>query len=113
METTASEFFGSFVEEYDSLVRRAVPRYDEMISRVVEYVPAGRRRILELGCGTGNLTVAMAARFPEAEWTLVDASREMLDATSRRLGAGHKVSRIEALFEDLELRPVAFDLVTS
>ncbi len=113
METTASEFFGSFVEEYDSLMRRAVPRYDEMISRVVEYVPAGRRRILELGCGTGNLTVAMAARFPAAEWTLVDASREMLAATAHRMDAGCVVRRIEARFEDFELRPAAFDLVTS
>ncbi len=66
MNETASEYFGAMVDEYDSLIRRAVPRYDEMIARTVEYMPDDARRILEFGCGTGNLTLAIAQRFPES-----------------------------------------------
>ncbi len=112
MENTASEYFGAMVAEYDSLLRRAVPRYDEMIERTVEYTPPGRRRVLELGCGTGNLSVAMVAAFPDASFTLVDASREMLDVAQARL-AGTDVACVEARFEELDLEPHSFDLVTS
>ena len=113
MSETASEYFGAMVDEYDSLIRRAVPRYDEMIARTVEYMPDGARRILELGCGTGNLTLALAERFPEAELSLVDGSREMLDLTRDRLEKGRSVTTIEGRFEDAELPAGEFDVATS
>jgi len=40
-------------ESYDSLIRRAVPRYDEMTSRLLDYLPRDPQKVLELGCGTG------------------------------------------------------------
>ena len=46
---TASEYFGSMIESYDSLIARAVPRYHEMTHRLVEYLPARADRVLELG----------------------------------------------------------------
>jgi tRNA (cmo5U34)-methyltransferase len=114
--STASRYFGAMVTEYDSLIRRAVPRYDEMLARAVEYMPARATRVLELGCGTGNLSLAVAARFPDAELVLVDGSAEMLALTRHRLEAQHPgrdVACVESRFEDLELAPAAFDLVTS
>ena len=109
---TASQYFGAMVEQYDSLLDRAVPRYREMIERTVSYVPPGKQRILELGCGTGNLTLALARRFPEARLTLVDGSAEMLECAAARLG-NRAVECVEARFEDLALEPGSFDLVTS
>jgi tRNA (cmo5U34)-methyltransferase len=109
---TAYEYFGSLVERYDSLIRRAVPRYDELLARTVEYMPATAQRILDLGCGTGNLTAVVAARYPEAELTVVDGSGEMLALARQRLGE-RRVACIEARFEELELEPGSYDLVTS
>jgi tRNA (cmo5U34)-methyltransferase len=101
------------VAEYDSLIRRAVPRYDEMLARAVEYMPPAAARVLELGCGTGNLSLAVAARYPAAELVLVDGSEEMLALTRHRLGPERAVACVAARFEDLELAPASFDLVTS
>ena len=36
---SASEYFGAMVAEYDSLIRRTVPRYDEMLERLLCYLP--------------------------------------------------------------------------
>ena len=36
LPATASEYFGSMVESYDSLIQRAVPRYHEMTDRLLE-----------------------------------------------------------------------------
>ena len=37
------------------------------------------RQIVDLGCGTGNLTALLAQRWPEADITGIDSSEEMID----------------------------------
>lgn len=111
--TSASEYFGAMAADYDSLVHRAIPRYDEMIERIIAYMPGEAQRVLELGCGTGTLSVAVAERYPDAELTLVDASPEMLSAARARLGPERIVHLVESRFEDVDVDRGAFDLVTS
>lgn len=43
------------------------------------------RRVLDLGCGPGNSTAALLARWPSARVTGVDSSREMLERAQRDL----------------------------
>jgi tRNA (cmo5U34)-methyltransferase len=118
LEGSASDYFGSMAQSYDSLIGRSVPRYDEMMDRLVDYLPPNPSRVLELGCGTGNLSVRLAAKFPGAALNLVDASAEMISVARARLdgttasGPGG-MDFITARFEDLYLQPGSFDLVVS
>src|ERR1051326_163448 len=114
--TTASNYFGSMAESYDSLIRRGVPRYDEMIARLCDYLPHTANNILELGCGTGNLSLLLTQQFPDATLTFVDAAPEMLALTRARLeatGITNRIRFIEARFEDLAIPSDRFDLVVS
>jgi trans-aconitate 2-methyltransferase len=45
------------------------------------------RRVVDLGCGPGNSTELLAARFPEAAVSGIDSSPEMLAAARKRLPA--------------------------
>lgn len=113
---TAAEYFGAMAAGYDSLIRRAVPRYAEMTERLLAYLPDAPARVLELGCGTGNLTLKIAARYPSAAISFVDAAPEMTSLTRERLAAEHPgrdFQVVTARFEDLVFPAASFDLVTS
>jgi trans-aconitate 2-methyltransferase len=59
---------------------RGRPFYD-LLSRVAAESP---RRIVDLGCGPGNLTVTLSDRWPDAVVEAVDSSQEMVDAARGR-----------------------------
>ncbi|MFJ5777821.1 trans-aconitate 2-methyltransferase [Streptomyces sp. NPDC093094] len=56
---------------------RARP-FADLLARVPG-LPAGRPRIADLGCGPGNVTALLAARWPTARITGYDNSPDMLD----------------------------------
>jgi tRNA (cmo5U34)-methyltransferase len=118
LPSSASAYFGSMAESYDSLIHRAVPRYDEMTARLLEYLPRDARRVLELGCGTGNLSLQLVSALPRATLTLVDGSEEMIELVRSRIGesksrASGLVEYHVARFEELHSPPDSFDLVVS
>lgn len=52
---------------------------------------AAPRRVIDLGCGPGNSTAVLRARWPEAEVTGMDQSEEMLAAARREFPEGRWV----------------------
>jgi tRNA (cmo5U34)-methyltransferase len=111
-------YFASMVESYDSLIQRAVPRYDEMVARLVDFLPADARSLVELGCGTGNLSLELVAKYPRGALTFVDASPEMIAVTRSRVdqartSATPSVGFLVQRFEELGFRERTFDVVVS
>ncbi len=68
------------------------------------------RRILDIGCGTGELLVAAARRWPEATLAGVDLSPAML-ARAKAKDFGRNVELREGSVYDLPFEPGSFDLV--
>jgi trans-aconitate 2-methyltransferase len=54
----------------------------ELLARVGATAP---RRVVDLGCGPGNLTALLAERWPDAEVAGLDASAEMVAAARARV----------------------------
>lgn len=118
MSTTAPEFWGAHAAEYDSLIRRTVPRYEELTERLVDALPATATSVLELGCGTGNLSLRLTQRATGARFTFVDASAEMTAITRSRLesadaAAAQRARFVEATFESLPSEPDAYDAIVA
>lgn len=65
----------------------------DLLARVPRPAPA---RVVDLGCGPGNVTALLARRWPQAKLTGVDASAAMLDRARRALP--------EARFEQADIR---------
>ncbi len=71
----------------------------------------GRRRVLDLGAGSGTATIGLAQRFGGAEVIAVDVSEEMLRrirATALDLGLADRIRTVQA---DLDLGWAAVDPV--
>lgn len=47
----------------------------------------GAQRILDIGCGAGNVTLRVLKRIPGIACSLIDVSRPMLDRATERIGA--------------------------
>ena len=72
-----------------------------------------RGRVLELGCGTGNLQRALAAR-PDL-WTIgLDAAPQMLAITRRKLAATGEASNLaRAVAQALPFSATSFDCIVA
>ncbi len=72
----------------------------------------GQRHVLDVGCGTGLLTLAIAERYPSSRVVGVDASKAMIGVANRKRTRTNCSYR-QALAEDLPFGEETFDVVTS
>lgn len=114
MKDLNKDFFNQIVSEYDDLIKKHVPFYADIFWTIFRYLPKdfNPKHILELGCGTGNLTKLLHEKYPDAKITAVDAASEMLKTTEERL-KGADLRLIESYFEKLDFKENSFDLIIS
>jgi tRNA (cmo5U34)-methyltransferase len=106
--------FDAHAAEYTALRRRLVPFYDAFYGAAVDalsLMAVPPRRVLDLGAGTGLLSAAVLAAYPDATVELLDASRPMLTEVRDRLGAS--VTAVHVADMDGQLPDGPFDAVVS
>ena len=96
-------------------LRRAdsIPHRAEGESALIEFVPAGAKRILDLGTGAGRLISLLKPLRPAAEFVGLDFSPTMLDAARAAFRNDRRVTVVAHDF-DVALPPLGrFDAVVS
>jgi len=92
--------------DFDQGIRLLLPHYDEMLGAIARCIPETAEQILELGCGTGELSLKVLERCPQVRLVAVDYSPRMLTAAQAKLqaaGYGERVTWVEADFGDWAL----------
>ncbi len=112
-DTIAAEF-DAFSENYTSDMQKCVPHYDYLLSCFSSGFSANLepQRILDLGCGNGNVTQELLKIFPRAKYTLLDVSQEMLNSCSERFKET-KIKPITSYFNDYKFPSNSFDIVAA
>ena len=95
--------------------------FEKPHSRVIELLdaefqhPKINGRILDLGCGPGDITFRIAYRFPEAAITAVDGSVAMIKLANQRKERerGNKIEFIQGLIPEVKIPRVTYDLIIS
>jgi ubiquinone/menaquinone biosynthesis C-methylase UbiE len=100
---------------FDGIAERYEASRPGYPARVVDFITTTARlgpgaAVLEIGCGTGQLTERLAR--PGFRLTAIDIGASMIAAARRRL-AGSEVSFQVTSFEDLDAGDASFDLVIS
>jgi ubiquinone/menaquinone biosynthesis C-methylase UbiE len=76
--------------------------------------PLPGETVLDVGCGTGTLALAMESRMGKGEVHGIDASSEMIEVSREKATkAGSQVDFRVALIEAIPFPDATFDLVTS
>ena len=107
----------------EKLFRLWSPFYDHQIFQRTFYRPIHRKligrldglapsRVVDLGCGTAQLTEDLVRRFPDAQVTGLDLSAEMLAAARTRMGQSTP-PLVRANVYALPLAGGSVDLMTS
>ena len=112
MPEDTREFFASSAERYDEL-RPLRESWWRRFDVLVEEGDLRGRRVLDVGCGTGALTTALAERVAARVWG-VEPSEEMIAVARRRASrtVGLKQGRAETLpFRDAWFERVVMTLV--
>ena len=112
MSSNPAPDFGRLASRYDEL-RPVDANWWELYELVERLADLRGRRVLDVGCGTGRLTAALAERAQAKVWG-VDASPEMLEQARAKVprGVRLKQARAEALpFKDAWFERVALWLV--
>ncbi len=107
---------------YDAYQSAVVPCYDEMLDLVAKacqrYLDKSPR-ILDLGCGTGNASVAVLKRIPahiyliDGSSRMVEVAREKIDLESPGSVAGYRVVDLSKAGWDEGLGLAEYDAIVS
>lgn len=112
-DNIASEF-DEFSKDYTNDMIKCVPHYSSLISSFTESLPTNfnPKSILDLGCGNGNVTSQVIARFPDSEYTLIDASEEMLNICRNRF-EGYNINYVISYFQNFNFGDHQFDFIVA
>jgi len=100
------DLFGSFISfGHDSALRKKL---------VALAAPQPGESVLDVGCGTGAVTLAAKAKVKDIEAHGIDASPEMIEVAKEKAAkAGAEIDFQVALIEAIPFPDASFDLVTS
>lgn len=101
------EHFDSEAEAYDSLILTLIPNYSEMTDVLVNSIPFNEKKtfkVLDLGCGTGNISKKIKERFPNSKIHCVDLAENMLKIAQKKLSNYSDIAYETGDFQNISLK---------
>ncbi|MGH9692095.1 MAG: class I SAM-dependent methyltransferase [Candidatus Acidiferrales bacterium] len=105
---TSSDHALDYLRRVDS-----IPRRPEGEATLIEFLPPGAKRILDLGTGAGRLLAIVKEARPKAQFVGLDFSPTMLEAVRKQFDGDPNILIVEHNFEDKLPEMGRFDVVIS
>lgn len=90
-ENNTRTVFDTTASTYDVDRAKLIPGCGRFYQWAIDLIPKGAKKIVDLGAGSGLLSIMIREQFPEAELHLVDFSAPMLDKARERMGKDDRV----------------------
>lgn len=107
--------FENVAKDFDDVILRLVPYYKEMIEDLLLVIPFERDKkinVIDLGCGTGTLSLKIKEFFPNAQLTCMDMTKNMLELAKIKLSEHKNIEYILENFYTFNFNK-KYDLVIS
>ena len=81
-------FNGEATANFDSLIVKLIPGYQQMITALIDAVPFESNaalNVIDLGSGTGTVTELFLTAFPNSRMTLLDFAPKMMEQAKVKL----------------------------
>ena len=114
LQDNIAKEFNEFSKNYLDDMVKIVPYYLQLLEHFTmgihhHFKP---KHILDLGCGNGIVTSKLLPLFPDAHYTLLDASDKMLNLCEMQFGLQNK-TYVSSYFQDYEFQDQFFDMVVA
>ncbi len=100
MSNTSTENIKSYYDEHIiGKIRGFVqenPRVEKAWETILKYAPVNVTRILEIGCGIGDICWRMSQAWPQAQVTGLDISPKSIE-TARKLFGSNQIAFVEGI----------------
>lgn len=109
------EHFENEAAIFDNIIIKIIPYYIEMIEallNVIYFDKTQKINVLDLGCGTGNLSKRVLDKYPNANIVCVDISQNMINIARQKLADYKNVEFVVGDIEEIEFKD-KYDLVVS
>jgi tRNA (cmo5U34)-methyltransferase len=109
------QHFESEAKEYDNIIKKLIPYYEQMIDALIDTIPFGADsdiRIIDLGCGTGTISQKISKKFPNSTIVCLDIAANMIDIAKYKLEKHSSTDFILGDFSNIEFNN-QFDVVVS
>ncbi|MCB7480823.1 class I SAM-dependent methyltransferase [Christiangramia sediminis] len=106
--------FNEFSKNYTNDMIGCAPHYLQLVESFVKYFPENFNpgSVLDLGCGNGNISSQLVPYFPNATYTLVDASTEMINLCRHKF-KDHNFIYHNNYFKDFSFNKDSYDLIVA
>ena len=92
--------FENVAKDFDDVIIRLVPFYKELVNDLILIIPFEKNKkiaVIDLGCGTGTLSLKIKEYFPNSQITCMDMTKNMLELAKIKLS---KYEDIEYILEN-------------
>ena len=110
------QLFDKAAQNYDLARRQLIPGFDDFYATAIDIIPHpadAEIEILDLGAGTGLLSALVAQAYPQATFTLVDISGQMLEQAKQRFANEPDRFRFEVMDYAREPLPGNYHVIMS
>lgn len=109
------EHFEEEAEEFDNTILKLIPLYREMIDSMISTIPfdsSKEFKVLDLGCGTGNVSQAVKEKFPNAKISCIDIAKNMIEMAKIKLAGYSGIDYYTGDFSEFDFEN-HYDVVVS
>lgn len=109
------EHFEEEAKEFDSIILKLIPSYEEMIDSMVSAIPfenSDNFKVLDLGCGTGNVSKIVKTKFPNAMISCIDIAEKMIEMAKNKLKDYSDIKYYTGDFAEFEFQE-KYDVIVS